>query len=83
MKLLYYKLSFLGVSDFSPLANELLTIPSTMVVNNSICRNITVTDDMIVENSESFNITVETSNSNDVIMGLNTAVVTIEDDDSK
>ena len=42
-----------------------------------------MTDDMIVENSESFNITVETSNPNDVIMGLNTAVVTIEDDDSK
>ena len=38
---------------------------------------------MIVEEIETFNITVEIFNSNDVFMGLNTAVVTIEDDDSK
>ena len=75
--------SFSGVSDFSPLADELLTISSTSSVNNSVCRSINVTDDMIVEESESFNITVEILNPNDVIMGLNTAVVTIEDDDSK
>ena len=38
---------------------------------------------MIVEDSETFSITVEISNLNNVIMGLNTAVVTIADDDSK
>ena len=40
-------------------------------------------DDRIVEDTETFNITVEISNPNDVIMGLNTAAVTIADDDSK
>ena len=54
-----------------------------MAVSNSVCRSITVTDDMIVEGSETFNITVEISDPNDVIMGQDTAVVTIEDDDSK
>ena len=76
-------LSFSGASDFTPLENEVLTIPSTMAVSNSVCRSVNVTSDMIVEESESFNITVEMSNPNDVIMGLNTAAVTIEDDDSK
>ena len=54
-----------------------------MVANNFVCHNITVTDDMIVEGSETFIITVETSNPNNVIMGLNTAIVTIIDNDGK
>ena len=65
------------------ISNETLTIPSATAVGNSVCHSINVTNDMIVEESESFDITVEMSNPNDVIMGLNTAVVTIEDDDSK
>ena len=69
-----------GASDFSPLANEVLTIPSTMAVSNFVCHNISVPDDMIVEGSEAFTITVET---NDVIMGPSTVLVTIVDDDGK
>ena len=38
---------------------------------------------MIVEDSETLTITVETSNPNDVIIGLSRAIVTIVDDDSK
>ena len=78
-----YTASISDVDDFSALANEILTIPSTMVANNFVCHNITVTDDMIVEGSETFIITVETSNPNNVIMGLNTAIVTIIDNDGK
>ena len=54
-----------------------------MAVGNSVCRSITITEDMIVEEIETFNITVETSNPNDMIMGQNTAVVTIVDDDGR
>ena len=61
----------------------MLTIPSTTAVGNSVCRDITVIDDMIVEENETFNITVETSDSNDIIMGPSTATVTIIDNDSK
>ena len=61
----------------------MLTIPSTTVVGNSVCRGITVTDDMVVEESETFNITVETSDSNDIITGPSTATFTIIDNDSK
>ena len=60
-----------------------LTIPSTTAVGNSVCRDITVIDDMIVEENETFNITVETSDSNDIIMGPSTVTVTIIDNDSK
>ena len=48
-----------------------------------MCRDITVPVDMIVEDNETFAISVETSNSNDVIMGPSTATVTILDNDSK
>ena len=72
-----------GASDFSSLANEVLTIPSTMAVSNFVCHNVSVPDDMIVEGSEAFTITVETSNPNDVIMGPSTVLVTIVDDDGK
>ena len=72
-----------GTSDFSPLANEVLVIPSTAAVSNSVCRDVNVTDDIIVEDSEAFTITIETSNPNDVIMGPSTAIVTIVDDDGK
>ena len=54
-----------------------------MPVGNSVCHGITVTDDMFVEGGEIFTISADTSNSNDVIVGLNTALVTIVDDDSK
>ena len=74
---------FKGASDFSPLANEVLTIPSTTAVGNSVCRGITVTDDMIVEDSEIFTVAVEISNPSNVVLELNTAVVAITDDDSK
>ena len=70
-------------SDFSPLANEVLAITSTMAVGSFVCHNISVTNDMIVEGSETFTITVETSNPNDVIMEPSTAIVTIVDGDSK
>ena len=72
-----------GVNDFSPLGNEVLTIPFTMAISSFVCHNISVSDDMIVEDSETFTITVETSNPNDVIMGPTTAIVTILDDDGK
>ena len=72
-----------GASDFSPLANEVLLIPSTTAISNSVCRDVNVTDDMIVEDSEIFTITMETSNPNDVIMGPSAAIVNIVDDDGK
>ena len=75
--------SYAGANDFSLLANEVLTIPSTAAVSTAVCRDITVPDDMIVEDSETFTISVETSNPNDVIMGPSTATVTIVDNDSK
>ena len=75
--------SYAGASDFSLLANEVLTIPSTAAVSAAVCRNITVPADMVVEDNETFTITVETSNSNDVIMGPSTATVTIVDNDGK
>ena len=75
--------SYTGVNDFSLLANELLTIPSTVAVSTAVCRDITVPGDMIVEDNEIFTLSVETSNSNDVIMGPNAATVTIVDNDSK
>ena len=72
-----------GTSDFSPLENEVLVIPFTTAINNSVCRDVNVTDDMIVEDNETFTITIETSNPNDVIMGPSIAIVTIVDDDGK
>ena len=72
-----------GASDFSPLANEVLLIPFTTAISNSVCRDVNVTDDMIVEDNETFTITIETSNPNDVIMGPSIAIVTIVDDDGK
>ena len=75
--------SYAGINDFSPLVNAILTIPSTAAVSTAVCLNITVSGDMFVEDNETFTITVETSNPNDVIMGPNTATVTIADDDSK
>ena len=75
--------SFAGASDFSLLANEVLTIPSTAAVSTAVCRDITVSSDMIVEDNETFTISVETSNLNDVIMGSSTATVTILDNDGK
>ena len=75
--------SYAGVNDFSLLANEVLTIPSTAAVSTAVCRDITVPGDMMVEDNETFTIAVETSNSNDVIMGPSTATVTIVDNDGK
>ena len=72
-----------GANDFSPLGNEVLTIPFATTISSFVCHNISVSDDMIVEDSETFTITVETSNPNDVIMGPTTAIVTILDDDGK
>ena len=74
---------YAGANDFIPLANGVLTIPSTATVSTAVCFNITVTSDMIVENNETFTISVETSNPDDVILGATTATVTIVDDDSK
>ena len=76
-------LSYAGANDFSMLANEDLTIPSTAAVSTAVCLNITVSGDMFVEDSETFTISVETSNPNDVIMGPSTATVTIVDNDGK
>ena len=75
--------SYAGANDFSLLANEILTIPSTAAVGTAVCHNITVPGDMIVEDNEIFTITVETFNPNDVIMGPNTATVTIVENDGK
>ena len=74
---------FSDISDFSPLANEVLTIPSTLGASSSVCHDIIVLDDTIVEDSEIFTITVETATPNDMIMGPSTAIVTIADDDGK
>ena len=70
-------------SDFSPFANEVLTIPSTTTVRNFVCRSIGVPDDMIVEGSETFTISVETTNPNDVIIGPSTTTLTIVDGDGR
>ena len=75
--------TFSGANDFSPLANEVLTISSTMAVGNFMCLNISVPDDMIVEDSETFTITMEIATLNDVVMGPSTAIVTIIDDDGE
>ena len=42
-----------------------------------------MTDDMIVEGSETFTITVEITDPTDVVVGPNTAVIIIGDDDSE
>ena len=75
--------SYTGANDFSQLTNEVLSLPSTMAVSTAVCRDIAVTADMIVEENEIFTISVQTSNPNDVIMGLTTATVIIVDGDSK
>ena len=75
--------SYAGVNDFSLLANEVLTIPSTATISTAVCRNITVPGDIFVEDNETFMISVETSNPNDVIIGPSTATVTILDNDGK
>ena len=75
--------SYAGANDFSLLANEFLTIPSTAAVSTTVCHDITVPADMIVEDNETFTISVETSNPNNVIMGPSTATVTIVDNDGK
>ena len=76
-------ISYVGANDFSQLTNEVLYLPSTTAVSTAVCRDIAVTADMIVEDNEIFTISVQSSNPNDVIMGLTTATVTIVDDDSK
>ena len=76
-------ISYVGANDFSLLASEVLTIPSTAAVSTAVCLDITVPGDMMVEDNETFTISVETSNPNDVIMGPNTATITIVDNDSK
>ena len=75
--------SYVGANDFSQLTNEVLSLPSTTAVSTAVCRDIAVTADMIVEDNEIFTISVQSSNPNDVIMGLTTATVTIVDGDSK
>ena len=80
-KLVHFSSS--GANDFSQLANEVLSIPSTTAVSTAVCRDIAVTADMIVEENEIFTITVETSNPNDMIIGPSTATVTIVDNNGK
>ena len=75
--------SYAVANDFTMVANEVLSLPSTTAVSTAVCRDIAVPADMIVEENEIFTISVETSNPNDVIMGPTTATVTIMDDDSK
>ena len=59
----------------------MVTFPSTAVINDTMCRNITAVDDIILEGDEMFTITVVTSNPNDVV-GLSMATVTIQDNDN-
>ena len=82
-KVILVSFSYVGANDFSQLTNEVLSLPSTVAVSTAVCRDIAVTADIIVEDNEIFTISVQSSNPNDVIMGLTTATVTIVDDDSK
>ena len=66
-----------GAGDFE-LTDVVVTFPSTAVINDTMCRNITAIDDIILEGDEMFTITVVTSNPNDVV-GLSIATVTIQD----
>lgn len=61
--------------------DTVVTFPSTAVINDTMCRNITTVDDVIMEGDEIFIITVVTSNLNDVVIGLSMATVTILDND--
>ena len=70
----------IDASDFLLLTNKQFIIPSSSLLNQDVCFDLTINGDVIREPDETFTVTVVVGNSNDVIVGSNTVTVTILDD---
>ena len=68
--------------DFQPLSNQMLTIPPSTPVGNSICQPITILGDDIDEENETFSVIVFAA-SPDNITSPDTVTVTIVDADGR
>ena len=68
-------------SDFYSLVDERLTIPPATLRGQSVCQPVTIFGDDILEANETFTITISLTNSIDRLLGLNTTLVTILNDD--
>lgn len=62
------------------LTDEPYTLPSTTLLNQDVCFELIIIGDEIREGDETFMVTVTMGNSNDFIVGSNTATVTIQED---
>jgi len=67
-------------NDFVELENLLLTILSSSVVGDSVCRSVTIVGDDVLESDEIFTVILYPVNPEDSIMGSNTSTVTILND---
>ena len=68
----------LAFTDFRPLTSEVIFQPGVAVV----CQNISIENENILEVEEIF-VTVLTTNDSDVLLGLNSTTVSIQNDDCK
>lgn len=68
-------------SDFYSLVNQRLTIPPATLRGQSVCQPVTIFGDDVLEANETFTITISLTNSNDRLLGPNTTLVTILNDD--
>lgn len=69
-----------GERDYEPLANAMLSIPSSTMQGASVCRNVTIIGDDAQEGDETFMVIISLVNPLDSIMGPDTVTVTIKDD---
>lgn len=66
--------------DFVVLTDEPFTVLSTTPLNQDVCFELSIIGDEIREGDETFTVSVAVGNSNDFIVGSNTATVTIQED---
>lgn len=67
-----------------PLLNQSLVIPTSSTIGQSVCVPFQTQGDDIHESDETLTITLRPANSNDVIDGVSSLTITIQDDgDSK
>lgn len=67
-------------SDFVELTDQPFIVPSTTLVNQDVCFELSIIGDEIREGDETFTVTVAVANSNDFIVGSNIATITIQED---
>ena len=68
------------VSDFQPLSNQILTIPSTTTQGGSVCQPISIIGDTVEEDDENFTVMASVA-SPDIFTPPATATVIILNDD--